>query len=465
MRKRTVVLFSMVVVILILAAVPVPPVQAIALQSNQWFSPLELDFGPVAVGSVSSQRIVTITNSGDAPLTGWAGGGVSSPFSASQDCNITGGVLPGQSCYYYFSFSPSAAGMFSATSTSTDNAGTISIIVHGTGVGASVAYDAHGLDFGDIYANPKVGGSAPQQVVTIRNTGLAPLTGWAGGGVSAPFSASQDCNVAGGLLPGNSCHYFFNFSTSGTATYTATSTSTTNGGPIVIDLKGKSHSIALLGGGQQVTPYSLDFGPVPVGSTSTQLVATITNHDISTSITGWAGGGVSAPFSASQNCNIAEGLTPGGSCHYFFTFSPTSAGSFSATSTSSDSFGGFSIQVQGTGVAPSLTADNLWLDFGPTAPVAQGKQLVVTLTNTGLSPITGWAGGGVSAPFSGSQDCNIAGGLPAGASCHYFYKFLPLSPGFYAATSTFTTNAGTIQIKLQGTYQAPNFIFLPEVLH
>ena len=462
MKKRAILSISILLVMLIQVAAPIPSAQAVVILPSQWYTPLELDFGPVAVGTASPQRVVTITNSGAIPLTNWAGGGVSSPFSASQDCNVTGGVLPGHNCHYFFTFNPTAAGVFSATSSSQTNAGTINIIIHGTGVGASATYDAHGLDFGDVFANGRVVGSSPQQVVTIRNTGLAPLTNWAGGGVSAPFSASQDCNIAGGVLPGHSCHYYFNFSTSTDSTFTATSASTTNGGSIVVSLEGKSHGIILSGGGQQVTPFSLDFGPVGLGDTSTQLVATITNH-ATTNITNWAGGGVSAPFSATQDCNIAGGLPPGGSCHYYFTFHPTSAGVSTATSNSTDSIGSFSIQLQGTGAAPSLTADILSLDFGPTAPIAQGKQQVVTLTNTGLSAITSWAGGGVSAPFSGSQDCNVQGGLQPGASCHYYYNFLPQTAGSFSAISTILTNAGTIQIKMQGTYLPPVKTFVPLV--
>jgi hypothetical protein len=434
-------------------------VKAVALNASQWANPLELDFGPVGVGAASPQRVVTITNSGNAPLTGWAGGGVSSPFGATQDCNITGGVLPGKSCHYFFTFSPTAPGTYSATSASTTNAGPIQIILHGSGVGASLTYDAHALDFGDLYANKVAPAVAPTQVVTIRNTGMAPLTGWAGGGVPSPFSASQDCNIVGGVLPGHSCHYYFGFSTSSIGSFSATSTSSTNGGTITVDLSGKTHSLLLAGGGQQVSPLALDFGPVGIGSTA-NISTTVTNHG-QTNITGWAGGAVGAPFSGSQDCNIPGGLPPGGTCHFYYTFQPTSAGSFSATSNVADSFGNFSIQLQGTGAAASMYADALWLDFGPVG-IANHRQLVVTITNTGLTPLTGWAGGAVPAPFNGSQDCNIPGGVLPGNSCHFFYTFSPSSMGSFSATSTFSTNAGTIQIKMQG--QGLPSLFLPAIL-
>jgi hypothetical protein len=408
--------------------------------------------------------MTTITNSGSEPLTGWAGGGVSGPFSAVQDCNIPGGVLPWHSCHYYFSFSPTASGTFTATSTSSTNAGTIQIILHGTGVGANLTYDAHALDFGNLYTAKGIPATAPTQVVTIRNTGLAPLSGWAGGGVPAPFSASQDCNIAGGVLPGHSCHYYFGFSTSSIGTFSASSNSNTNGGTITVDLSGSTHSLLLAGGGQQVTPRALDFGPVGIGNTA-QISTTVTNHGL-TNITSWAGGGVQAPFSGSQDCNISGGLPPGGKCHFYYSFQPTSAGSFSVTSTVSDSLGNFSVQLQGSGAAASMYADALWLDFGP-VDIGHSPQQVVTITNSGLSPLTGWAGGGVLEPFTGSQDCNIQGGVLPGKSCHFYYNFSPTATGSFSDTSTFSSNAGTIHIKMQGEGVTLNLmpaIFMPTVL-
>lgn len=438
-----------------------PGAQAVALTASQWVTPLELDFGPVAVGTTAPTLIATITNSGDVPLTGWAGGAVPAPFNASQDCSIAGGVLPGHACHYFFTFSPTAAGVFTATSSSSTNAGSINIIVHGTGVGAQATYNFHSLDFGDIYTNGTTPGVAPTQIVTITNTGLAPLTGWAGGAVPAPFSASQDCNISGGVLPGHSCHYFFNFSTSAAGTYTATSNSSTNGGSIVITLSGKAHTNLLAGGGQQVTPRSIDFGPIGLGNTAQLLVAVTDNGFVN--ITGWAGGAVPAPFNGSQDCNISGGLPPGSTCYFYYTFSPTAAGAFSAVSNVSDNFGSFSITLAGTGLAPSLTANPLWLDFGPIDLHLQAQQ-VVTITNTGQTPLTNWAGGAVPAPFNGAQDCNIPGGVLPGHSCHFYYTFSPTAVGVFSATSTFSTNAGVKSIKLQGQGTPILNTYLPLVI-
>jgi len=403
-----------------------------------WVSPLEIDFGPVGVGSTSPQAVVTITNNSATTLNGFAGGGVASPFSASQNC--AAGVAPGGSCSYFFTFTPTAEGEFSAVSSSGTSHGSFRINIHGTGVGAKVVYDAHSLDMGSVY----VGGSATQQAVTLRNVGMATLSDFAGGGVASPFSASQNC--AGGVAPGASCQYFFNFSPEAIGSYTATSSSSSNGGPVVVSLKGSGRSI-IFGSGQRVSPLSLDFGPVGIGDLSPQLAVEVKNQSSFSEITGFAGGGVASPFSATQNC--AGGVAALGSCNFFYRFSPTAAGEFTTTSSVSDSFGSFSIQLHGTGVAPSHTVSPLWLDFGPVATGTTSPVQVVTITNTGLGSISGWAGGGVSAPFSASQNC--AGlTLEPGESCNFYYRFTPTATGFHTAQSNVSTNAGGFRILLQG---------------
>jgi hypothetical protein len=440
----------MAVVVLVASLVAGAGVSQAAVEEQMavtglWVTPLEIDFGPVGLGSTSVQAVVTITNYSALPLNGFAGGGVYAPFHATQDC--ASGIAPGGHCHYYFTFSPTAEGEFSSVSSSSSSLGNFKINVHGTGVGAKVVYDAHSLDMGSVV----IGGDATQQTVTLRNVGLAPLADFAGGAPGAPFSAGQDCNIAGGILPGNSCHYNFNFSPTAVGTFTTTSSSSTNGGPVSIDVKGSGRSY-VFGGGQRVSPLALDFGPVGVGMNSAQLKTEIHNQKITlntpTPITGFAGGGVNLPFHASQDC--ADGVPQGESCYFYYTFTPSAAGEFTATSNVSDSFGSFSIQLHGTGVAPSKNVTPLWLDFGPVTLNTTSPIQTVTITNTGLSPISGWAGGGVGAPFSGSQDCVIEGGLLPGNSCHFNYRFNPTASGFFTARPNVSSNAGSFTVLLQG---------------
>ena len=404
-----------------------------------WVTPLEIDFGPVGIGSTTALAEVTITNSSVTTLNNFAGGGLSPPFAMSQDCG--GSLASGGTCRYYFTFSPTAEGGFSAVSSTSTSLGNIKIKLKGTGVGAKAVYDAHSLDMGTVVLNA----NATQQIVTLRNVGLAPLNNFAGGGLNAPFGVSQDCGSD--VAPGGSCSYYFDFSPSTAGSYTATSTTFSNGGSVTVDLKGSGRNLMSFGSGQRVSPLSLDFGPVGVGTTSPQLKTQIYNQSQYDAITDWSGGSVSSPFSSTQDC--ASGVPAGNnSCYQYYQFSPVAAGDFTTTSTVTNSAGSFSITLRGTGVAPSYLVSPLWLDFGPVALSSTSPTQIVTITNTGLSPITGWEGGGVNSPFSVSQDCGSS--LAVGETCYFYYAFAPATTGFVTAQSRVNTNAGSFTILLQG---------------
>jgi hypothetical protein len=413
-----------------------------------WVTPLTLDFGPVGVGMPSVTQVVTITNLGSATLTNFAGGGVYAPFQASQDC--AAGVLPGDSCNYYFKFNPTSTGTFSATSNSSTNAGPFSVALRGTGVGAGLHVNPLALDFGYVLS----GSTSNTQIATIRNTGPTTLTSFGGGGVYAPFHATQDCG--GGVPPGGSCKYFFTFQPTQTGTFSTTSNSGTNAGPFTIALEGHGRS-PLLTGGQRVTPLSIDFGPVGVGFRSGPQVVTITNQS-SFTIVNFAGGGVGAPFQAQQNC--AGGVPVGGNCQFFYYFQPTAVGTFSETSYVSDSLGSVTIHLRGTGVGAGLHVTPLSLDFGPVTLFTLSPLQTVTIRNTGATTLTNFAGGGVLPPFSAMQNC--ASGVPPGGSCQYFFRFSPTSLGRYTTASSSGTNAGQFSIQLYGGETMR--VFLPTIM-
>ena len=429
-----------------------------------WVTPLEFDFGPVGIsnnvaGSSGPVLTATITNKSSYPLTGLSGGNVPAPFYVTQDCDVPGGILPGQHCHYFFTFHPSTSGSFSATSSTITNLGSFQIMLHGSGVDGLAVPNSTSLDFGSVFT----GISNPlEQVVTIRNAGLAPLTQFAGGAISDPFNAIQDCVIAGGVLPGKSCHYFITFKPSASGVFSATSSSIINGTAVNIDVKGIGRTINILtGAGQHATPLGLDFGPVGVGQASEVLTTTLHNESSLTGINSITAGAVPAPFNLSQDCGPTLG--PFGSCHFVYTFSPSTAGDFTAISTITDNEGTFSVQLHGTGIAPSLTASPLALDFGPQPVGSIQPQQVVTVTNTSLSPITGWTGGNVPAPFSSSEDCSqIQGGLPPGSSCHFYYGFSPTDQVSSNTTSNVTTNGGSFHILLEGQGAPPlHFSFIP----
>jgi hypothetical protein len=213
-----------------------------------------------------------------------------------------------------------------------------------------------------------------------------------------------------------------------------------------------------------VTPLVLDFGPVGVGETSGTLIVNITNNGNDT-LTNFAGGGVYPPFGASQNC--AAGVAPGGSCQYFFDFSPSEAGTFTTTSNSSTNAGPFTIDLMGRGRSVIFGSGQRVtprsLDFGPVGVSLSGPTLVVTITNQSpFTSITDWAGGGVNAPVGASQNC--AGGVAPGESCQFYYTFDPTETGMFSTTSDVSNSFGSFTIELRGEGAGAGLSVSPLVL-
>jgi hypothetical protein len=310
-------------------------------------TPTALEFGEVQMGTTSAQQIVNITNAGTAPLVmSGAGGAPGLPFNAVQNCQgLT--LAPGESCQMFFTFSPTEAGPATATSSGTWNGQPFAIELHGTGVGPQLLITPTVLEFGEV----QVGTTSPQQIVNITNAGAAPVVmSGAGGAPGVPFNAVQNCQGLT-LAPGESCQMFFTFSPTGTGPSTATSSGTWNGQPFAIELQGTGVEPKLL-----ITPTALQFGEVPVGTTSPQQIVNITNTGTAPVVMSGAGGAPGSPFNAVQNCQ-GQTLDPGESCEMFFSFGPTDPGL--ATATSSGTWNGqpFSIALRGTGVVPVLQVE------------------------------------------------------------------------------------------------------------
>ena len=104
--------------------------------------------------------------------------------------------------------------------------------------------------------------------------------------------------------------------------------------------------------------------------------------------------------------------------------------------------------IQSTGVA-SAWVTPLEIDFGPVGVGFTSPARTVTITNTGASTLTNFAGGMPPDPqFTATQNC--AGDVAPGASCQYTFRFSPTATGVFSTTSSSSTNAGNIVITLRG---------------
>jgi hypothetical protein len=414
-------------------------------------TPTVLEFGEVQVGTTSPQQIVNITNAGAAPVVmSGAGGAPGVPFNAVQNCQgLT--LAPGESCQMFFTFSPTGTGPSTATSSGTWNGQPFAIELGGTGIAQGAEPTEQflitptALEFGEV----QVGTTSPQQIVNITNAGPAPVVmSAAGGAPGAPFNAAQNCQGLT-LAPGESCQMFFSFSPTETGPATGISSGTWNGQPFAIELQGTGVEPKLL-----ITPTALQFGEVPVGTTSPQQIVNITNTGTAPVVMSGAGGAPGGPFNAVQNCQ-GQTLDPGESCQMLFIFSPTETGL--ATATSSGTWNGqpFSIELHGTGIGPKFLITPIGLEFGEIQVGTTSPQQIVNITNTGTAPVVmSGAGGAPGSPFNAVQNCQ-GQTLDPGESCEMFFSFGPTDPGLATATSSGTWNGQPFSIALRGTGVVP----------
>jgi hypothetical protein len=204
-----------------------------------------------------------------------------------------------------------------------------------------------------------------------------------------------------------------------------------------------------------LSPASLSFGSVTVGQTSPVLISilsntgnasfTITNDSISAGDFNWGGQGT---------CNYGT-LAPGASCKYSAKFTPTAAGTRTATITIYSTASNSTVTLPLSGIGTTTTAGTLGVS---PATLALGSVLVGT---SGTASGTLTAGGSsvtVSAVSSNSSAFAVGGlslpvTIPAGSSAAFTVKFNPQTTGAVTAALTFTSNAqsSTTVAALTGT--------------
>lgn len=200
-------------------AVPTPQVS---------LAPAALAFGSVTVGSSSTARQVTLTNSGSAVLNITAITAVS-PFNATHACGST--LAAGASCAIDVVFTPGGAGAASGALTVSSNA---SGSPHGVGLtGTGVLADSGILQWTDTtpvdFGSVTVGNDATTHTLTLANSGkgtasLGDLT--LGGSHAADFriDGASTCNKGLSLAADAQCTVVLGFTPAATGARSASLT-------------------------------------------------------------------------------------------------------------------------------------------------------------------------------------------------------------------------------------------------
>ena len=290
-------------------------------------STLSLSYPDQALGTNSSVQVVTITNTGSAPLQ-VASVSITGDFSQVDTCSPAAGVPAGSTCIVSVTFTPTARGTRNGTLTIATNASGSPAVValSGTGIGAAFSVPQT-LTF----ANQLVGTTSPAQVLTLTDTGDAPLT-FTSIAVSANFGQTNTCAGTTTLI-GASCTISVTFTptTPGTLTGTLVLTDSATGSPQTINLAGNGQAAAPTlnsvspstttadGPGFTLTATGSGFNPTSViqwaGAnrattyvSATRLTAAITAADIDnggsfpvTVLNGPPGGGVSGAVNVAVN--------------------------------------------------------------------------------------------------------------------------------------------------------------------
>jgi hypothetical protein len=192
------------------------------------------------------------------------------------------------------------------------------------------------LAFGDV----PVGSIAATQEITIENvSGTSQTMSGAGGGAGV-FGGAQNCQGQT-LAPGASCQMFYAFSPTATGFVNGSTNGTWNGQAFSFKFTGAGIPQFL------ITPTSLAFGRVKVGTTSPQQTISITNESNKSVVMSGAGGGAGV-FGGAQNCQ-GQTLAPGASCLMFYAFTPTATGFVSGSTNGSWNGQAFDFKFTGIG--------------------------------------------------------------------------------------------------------------------
>jgi hypothetical protein len=316
-------------------------------------APTSLSFGNQLVGTPSTAKQITLTNNGTVATT--VAFSVTGDFGQTNTCPVSPATLAvSAKCTVNVTFDPSTTGPRAGTLTvSYSLPGNVQTLnLSGTGVVPIATLGAMNVNF----PNQFVGTPSTAQMVSLKNTGTAPLT-FTGAGItitgtnSGDFMQSNNCGAS--VVIGVTCNINITFTPSASGNRTASVTITDDAIP-------GTQSVTLMGAG--VAPVvilsgnSISFGRELVGISSTPPQKVTLNNTGSASLTLSisVSGTNSGDFIESDNCDGT--VTAGSNCTINLSFKPTATGPRSASVLISDNVPGNpqqSITLTGSGIGTS----------------------------------------------------------------------------------------------------------------
>jgi len=297
------------------------------------------------------------------------------------------------------------------------------------------------------FAGQVFGTTSAALPVTLKNTGgLALVPGAIA--MSGDFSETDNCQDTS-VNAGASCTIQVMFTPTATGSRSGQMTIAANivGGQLTVDLSGTG----LAAGDVTLTPASVSFGQVEVGTTSAPLQVEAGNSSgAAIAVTALT---ITAPFSISSNSCGTTSLAANTDCQLMVQFSPTATGPATGTLTLTDGVGTQTVALSGTGAAPPTDVLGMSsLTFPGTITGLLSAPLTVSLTNNGDLPLTAIAIS-ASGAFQTSNTCGTQ--LIGHASCTISVVFAPTLVGPATGTLTVYDLIRTQTVALSGTGLQP----------
>jgi hypothetical protein len=300
--------------------------------------PSHLDFLDQEVNTASAAQTVTLTNLSPDPVTVT---GVTSnlPDFTQTGTTCTVALATDDSCTVDITFTPTVQGVRDGTLTVVDSATPepLTIPVTGTGLVPTTAPNVNFNTSGLVFDAQRIGTTSAPQTVTLTNTGDADLrlSSVAVTGANANEFVKGSSNCPSLIAPGASCTTDVTFKPTGPALRSAALTYTDNSGNAV----GATQSVPLSGNGTQAVasldPASVAFSRTLVNGNATPQPVTVTNTgSASLTISDVSLSGVNADqFGVTSGACVGASISlqPGQSCTVNVGFSPTTAGTKSAS--------------------------------------------------------------------------------------------------------------------------------------
>lgn len=325
---------------------------SVQLDSLLTLSPTINSFGTITSGDPSAAKTITLKNNGTTAYTmGTIATVGSSPtdfsLASGSTCPSTTSLAAGASCTFLNVFDPALSEFADAqVQISSSN-------------GSMIAYQETGTGNVPILMNPRtitfsgyqlVGTTSKAKTTTFTNQSGVTITFTSlilSGVNENQFSQTTNCNIPGTLAPGATCtsDIYFVPTVSGGANVTAIYNGNFTVGRAGTLVSAEATAVA-------VTPTKLTFPNTTVGKSSAPMTISFENAgSVALPITsvGWTG--TEPYFSETNTCQPSVPATT--TCTFSVTFTPLTAGTFTATLSigNSDPTGPQQITITGTGVA------------------------------------------------------------------------------------------------------------------